>query len=79
MTKIHKLTADNMTRCWLNVPAVTQFDEADITDLEEFRKSMKAEAEKERCEIDSITLLSKGRGLRVDRAPAGECVNRSVY
>ena len=46
MTKIHRLTADNMTRCWLNVPAVTQFDEADITELEAFRKSMKAEAER---------------------------------
>ena len=31
MTKIQKLTADNMTRCLLNVPAVTQFDQADIT------------------------------------------------
>jgi pyruvate dehydrogenase E2 component (dihydrolipoamide acetyltransferase) len=36
MSKIHRLTAQNMTRSWLNVPHVTQFDHADITDLEVF-------------------------------------------
>ena len=36
-SKLDKLTAANMHRSWLNVPHVTQFDEADITDLEEFR------------------------------------------
>ena len=35
-----------MTRNWLNVPAVTQFDDADITEIEAFRKSIKDEAEK---------------------------------
>ena len=44
MTKVQRITAQNMTRSWLNVPHVTQFDHADITDLELFRKGLKAEA-----------------------------------
>ena len=46
MTKVDKLTAANMHRSWLNLPHVTQFDEADITDLEAFRAELKAEAER---------------------------------
>ena len=42
LSKIQKITADNMQRNWLNVPHVTQFDDADITELEVFRKSSKA-------------------------------------
>lgn len=41
LNKIKRLTAQNMSRSWLNVPHVTHFDEADITDLEAFRQSMK--------------------------------------
>jgi pyruvate dehydrogenase E2 component (dihydrolipoamide acetyltransferase) len=45
LTKIQKLTGANLHRSWVTIPHVTQFDEADITELEAFRKSMKAEAE----------------------------------
>ncbi len=38
LSKIKKLTAVNVHRSWLTVPQVTQFDEADITSLEEFRR-----------------------------------------
>lgn len=41
LNKIKRLTAQSMTRSWLNVPHVTQFDEADITELELFRKANK--------------------------------------
>ena len=44
-SKLDKLTAANMQRSWLNVPHVTQFDEADISALEEFRAGLKSEAE----------------------------------
>lgn len=40
LNKIKQLTAQGMLRSWLNVPHVTQFDEADITDLETYRKSL---------------------------------------
>lgn len=39
LARIRKLSAAHLSRAWLNVPHVTQFDEADITDLETFRKS----------------------------------------
>jgi pyruvate dehydrogenase E2 component (dihydrolipoamide acetyltransferase) len=44
LNKIKRLTAQNMSRSWLNVPHVTHFDEADITELEYFRKSNKEKA-----------------------------------
>jgi pyruvate dehydrogenase E2 component (dihydrolipoamide acetyltransferase) len=59
LQKIQKLTAANMSRSWLNVPHVTQFDEADITDLEEFRSSLKAEAEKRGTRLTPIPFLLK--------------------
>ncbi len=40
LTKINKLTGQAMTRNWLTVPHVTQFDDVDITDMEAFRKSL---------------------------------------
>ena len=40
-----------MHRSWLNVPHVTQFDEADISDLEIFRSSLKSEMEKRKIKI----------------------------
>lgn len=59
MSKIKKLTAENMSRNWLNIPHVTQFDDADITDLEEFRKSLKAEAEKRGVKLTPLPFLLK--------------------
>lgn len=38
LTKIQKITAKNLHGSWLNIPHVTQFTEADVTDLEAFRK-----------------------------------------
>lgn len=59
LQKIQKLTAANMHRSWLNVPHVTQFDEADITDLEDFRRSLKAEAEKRGTRLTPLPFLLK--------------------
>ncbi len=59
MRKIHRLTARNMTRSWLNVPHVTQFDHADITDLEAFRKDMKSEAEKRGVRLTLLPFMLK--------------------
>ncbi|PCJ91765.1 MAG: dihydrolipoyllysine-residue acetyltransferase [Porticoccaceae bacterium] len=59
LQKIQKLTAANLHRSWVNVPHVTQFDEADITDLEEFRQSLKAEAEKRGSRLTPLPFLLK--------------------
>lgn len=44
MSRINKLSARHLHRAWLNVPQVTHFDEADITELEEYRRKMKDKA-----------------------------------
>jgi len=59
MSKLHRVTALNMTRNWLNVPHVTQFDEADITDLEEFRGAQKALAEKKGVKLTPLPFIVK--------------------
>ncbi len=59
LSKINLLTGEHMTRCWLNIPHVTQYDEADITDLELFRQSLKAEAEKRGIRVTMLSFLMK--------------------
>ena len=59
MSKIKKVTAINMSRNWLNVPHVTQFDDADITELEAFRKSMKPDAEKAGVKLTPVPFILK--------------------
>lgn len=59
LSKIHKVTLESMHRSWLNVPHVTQFDEVDITDLEEFRQSLKGEAEQRGVKMTPLPFLLK--------------------
>ncbi|WP_444926708.1 dihydrolipoyllysine-residue acetyltransferase [Microbulbifer sp. TRSA002] len=70
MSKIHKITAANMSRNWLNVPHVTQFDDADITELETFRKSMKAEAEKRGVKLTPVPFLLKAVAAALRAEPS---------
>lgn len=59
LTKLHRVTALNMARNWLNVPHVTQFDEADITDLEDFRAAQKALADKKGIKLTPLPFIVK--------------------
>ncbi|MFT6904665.1 MAG: pyruvate dehydrogenase E2 component (dihydrolipoamide acetyltransferase) [Oleiphilaceae bacterium] len=59
MTRIQRLTADNMLRSWLNIPHVTQFDEVDITELEEFRREQKASLAKQGIKLTSLAFIVK--------------------
>ncbi len=43
LSKIKRLTGEHLTRVWLNLPLVTYHDEADITELEAFRKALNAD------------------------------------
>ncbi|MDD9821724.1 MAG: 2-oxo acid dehydrogenase subunit E2 [Gammaproteobacteria bacterium] len=46
LSRIAKLSGPHLQRAWLNIPHVTHHEDADITDLEAFRRSLKGEAEK---------------------------------
>lgn len=75
LSKIQKVTANNMQRNWLNVPHVTQFDDADITDLEAFRKSLKAEGEKRCIKVTPVAFLIKAAAAALVANPE---FNRSL-
>lgn len=51
LNKIKRLTAENLHRSWLNVPHVTHNDEANISDLEAFRKQLNSEYQKQQKNI----------------------------
>jgi len=59
MTRLQQIGASNLHRSWLNVPHVTQFDLADISELEDFRKAQKAVAEKAGVKLTVLPFLLK--------------------
>ena len=59
LSKINKLTGQFLHRNWVTIPHVTQFDEADITDMEAFRKSMAAEYKEQGIRITPLVFLMK--------------------
>ncbi|MCG8383116.1 MAG: dihydrolipoyllysine-residue acetyltransferase [Gammaproteobacteria bacterium] len=59
LSRIKKLTAKNLHRAWLNIPLVTHHDEADITETEAFRKSLKPEAEARGLRITLLAFIAK--------------------
>lgn len=59
LSKIKKLSGANLHRNWVSIPHVTQFDEADITDMEAFRKAHKVEAEKHGVKLTPIVFIMK--------------------
>ena len=75
LSKIQKVTADNMQRNWLNVPHVTQFDDADITELEVFRKSLKLEGEKKGIKVTPVAFIIKAAAVALAANPE---FNRSL-
>ncbi len=59
LNKIRKLSAANLHRSWVTVPHVTQFDEADITELDRFRKEMKPDAEQRGVKLTFLPFVLK--------------------
>ncbi|MBD3611107.1 MAG: dihydrolipoyllysine-residue acetyltransferase [Hydrogenovibrio crunogenus] len=57
--RIKKISGKFLQTSWLNVPHVTQFDECDITEMDAFRKSMKAKAEKEGVKLTPLVFVMK--------------------
>jgi len=59
LSRIKKISGAHLHRSWVTVPHVTQFDEADITELEAFRKSLAKEAEKKSVRMTPLIFLMK--------------------
>jgi pyruvate dehydrogenase E2 component (dihydrolipoamide acetyltransferase) len=66
LNKLRKVAARNLHRSWVTIPHVTQFDEADITELEAFRKSQNKALEKEGVKLTMLAFLVQAcaRALR---------------
>ncbi len=58
-SKLHRLTATNMHRNWASIPHVAQFNEVDVTDLEDFRADLKVEAERKGVKLTFMPFLLK--------------------
>ena len=59
LSNIRKIAAKSLHRSWVTIPHVTQFDEADITELEVYRKSQQAESEKRGVKLTALTFVMK--------------------
>ena len=59
LSRIKKISGTHLHRSWVTVPHVTQFDEADITELEAFRKSLAKESEKRGVKLTMLIFLMK--------------------
>ena len=59
LPRIKRISGANLHRNWVTAPHVTQFDNADITDLEDFRKSMQDEAAKRGVKLTMLAFLMK--------------------
>jgi pyruvate dehydrogenase E2 component (dihydrolipoamide acetyltransferase) len=59
LARIQKLSGPYLHRNWISIPHVTQFDEADITDLEAFRKAQTVETEKKGFKLTMLAFMIK--------------------
>ena len=69
LSRIKKLTGANLHRNWVTIPHVTQNDEADITELEEFRKVQTEEAKKQGVRFTILCFLLKAVVVALKQHP----------
>jgi len=69
LSRIQKKAAVNLHRGWLNLPIVTHHDEADITELEYFRKLLKDEAAKQGVKVTPLVFLLKACAVAIRKHP----------
>ena len=69
LSRIKKISGANLARNWVMIPHVTQFDEADITDLEAFRVALNKENEKAGIKVTMLAFLIKASVAALRRFP----------
>jgi pyruvate dehydrogenase E2 component (dihydrolipoamide acetyltransferase) len=87
LTKVKRLAGQNLQRAWMLAPHVTQFDEADITDLEDFRAQNRAAAAEQGVKLTMVSFLLKAAVVALRKypefnaslAPGGESIVLKKY
>ncbi|MGZ8928085.1 MAG: dihydrolipoyllysine-residue acetyltransferase [Methylobacter sp.] len=69
LSKIKRLTGQNLSRVWLNLPMVTYHDEVDITEMEAFRNALNAEKSKDDVKITGLIFIIKALIAAVEQFP----------
>ncbi len=69
LSRIQKISGANLHRNWVSIPHVTQFDEADITDMEAFRKQLGAEYAKQDIKITPLAFMLKAVVAALQKFP----------
>lgn len=69
LSRIKKMAGANLHRNWVTIPHVTQFDEADITDMEAFRKELNVEYAKQNIKITPLAFLLKATVTALQNFP----------
>ena len=69
LARIRKLSGANLRRNWLLAPHVTQHEEADVSDMDAFRKSLAEEAKKAGYKVTPLAFLVKAAALALAEFP----------
>lgn len=69
LSRIQKISGPHLQASWLNIPHVWQMDEADITELEETRKKLKGEAEKQGIKLTPLAFVLRACVLALKQFP----------
>jgi pyruvate dehydrogenase E2 component (dihydrolipoamide acetyltransferase) len=70
LSKIKRLTGQNLSRVWLNLPMVTYHDEADVTEMEAFRNALNAEKAKGELKITGLMFIMKALVAALQQFPS---------
>ena len=69
LSRIKKISGPALHRNWLAIPHITQFDEADLTELEAFRKAQGADAEKQGVKLTPLAFMIKAAVAALKKFP----------
>jgi pyruvate dehydrogenase E2 component (dihydrolipoamide acetyltransferase) len=69
LPRIRRIAGRNLHRAWVTIPHVTQFDEADVTDLEAFRRSTSRDADPTRPKLTLLAFLLKATAVTLKELP----------
>lgn len=69
LTRIQKISGANLSRNWNAIPHVTNFDKADVTDAEDFRKATNADLASDRARLTMVSMLIKASALALKTYP----------